>query len=157
MHGYYKDPAATARAWRNGWFHTGDMFRRDDTGNYFFIDRITDTIRRRGENISSFEVESAVLAHPSVREAAAVAVPSEISESEVLVVVSPVEGARIEPAALIDFLRPRLARFMIPRYLRVIEDLPKTPTQKIEKHRLRAEGLSAGDAWDRKAEAPQNG
>jgi crotonobetaine/carnitine-CoA ligase len=151
MHGYYRDPEATARAWRNGWFHTGDTFRRDAAGNYFFVDRLKDTIRRRGENISSFEVEAAVMAHPAVREAAAVAVPSEISESEVMVVVSLVAGARLDGAELIEFLRPRLAYFMIPRYLRIIDDLPKTPTQKIEKHLLRAEGLSAGDAWDREA------
>ena len=87
-HGYYKNPEATVRAWRNGWFHTGDAFRLDAEGNYFFVDRMKDAIRRRGENISSFEVETEVCAHPAVKEAAAVAVPSELSEDEVLVVVS---------------------------------------------------------------------
>jgi len=149
-HGYWRDADATARAWRNGWFHTGDAFRRDADGNYFFVDRLKDTIRRRGENISSFEVEVEVLAHPAVREAAAVAVPSEVSESEVLVVLSLQPGAVLEPGELIAFLRPRLPYFMIPRYLRIVADLPKTPTQKIEKHVLRGQGLAAG-IWDREA------
>ncbi len=87
-HGYHNDPAATARAWRNGWFHTGDAFRQDAEGNYYFVDRVKDAIRRRGENISSFEVESRAPAHPAVREAAAVAVPSEHGEDEVLAVLS---------------------------------------------------------------------
>lgn len=149
MHGYYGDAEATAKAWRNGWFHTGDTFRKDADGNYYFVDRLKDTIRRRGENISSFEVEAALMAHPAVREAAAVAVDSEISESEVLAVLSLVPGKSLDPAELVEFLRPQLAYFMIPRYVRVVPDLPKTPTQKIEKHVLRNVGLSAGDAWDR--------
>ena len=85
-HGYYGNPEATARAWRNGWFHTGDAFRRDADGNFFFVDRMKDAIRRRGENISSFEVEAEICAHPAVREAAVVAVPSEFGEDEVLAV-----------------------------------------------------------------------
>ncbi|WBU52976.1 AMP-binding protein [Paracoccus sp. SCSIO 75233] len=149
MHGYYRDPEATAKAWRNGWFHTGDRFRMDEAGNYYFVDRLKDTIRRRGENISSFEVEAALMAHPSIREAAAVAVDSEISESEVLAVVSLADSQVLDPAELIVFLRPRLAHFMIPRFVRIVEELPKTPTQKIEKHVLRKIGLSEGDAWDR--------
>jgi crotonobetaine/carnitine-CoA ligase len=147
-HGYYKEPEATAKAWRNGWFHTGDGFRRDEAGNYYFVDRLKDTIRRRGENISSFEVEAEIIAHPAVREVAAVAVPSEVSESEVLVAISLVEGAALDPVELIDFLRPRLPYFMIPRYIRIMGDLPKTPTQKIEKHVLRASGV-VPDVWDR--------
>jgi crotonobetaine/carnitine-CoA ligase len=148
--GYYGNPEATARAWRNGWFHTGDAFRRDADGNWFFVDRMKDAIRRRGENISSFEVESEVLAHPAIREAAAVAVPSEIAEDEVLVAVSLGEGCTLDPAALIEFLRPRLAHFMIPRYVRIVDDLPKTPTQKVQKHRVRSEGVTP-DTWDRVA------
>lgn len=150
-HGYFDDPEATARAWRNGWFHTGDAFRRDADGNYYFVDRIKDTIRRRGENISSFEVEAEVMAHPAVRECAAVAVASAVSESEVMVVVALQPGATLDPAELIRFLEPRLAYFMIPRYVRVIAELPKTPTQKIEKHVLRAQSLETPDVWDREA------
>ncbi|UOM37249.1 AMP-binding protein [Acuticoccus sp. I52.16.1] len=148
-HGYLKNPEATAKAWRNGWFHTGDVFRKDEDGYYYFLDRLKDTIRRRGENISSFEVEAAIMLHPKVREAAAVAVESELSEDEVLGVVSLVDGATLTPEELLDFLRDRLAYFMIPRYVRILPDLPKTPTQKIEKHVLRATGLSQGDVWDR--------
>ena len=147
-HGYNGDAEATARAWRNGWFHTGDAFRQGDDGEYFFVDRIKDAIRRRGENISSFEVESAVTLHPAVREAAALAVPSADSEDEVLVAVALVHGHTLDPAELIDFLRPRLAHFMIPRYLRVLPELPKTPTAKVQKVALRAEGITA-DTWDR--------
>jgi crotonobetaine/carnitine-CoA ligase len=147
-HGYYKNPEATARAWRNGWFHTGDAFRVDAEGNFFFVDRMKDAIRRRGENISSFEVENEVCAHPAVKEAAAVAVPSEHAEDEVLVAVSLAEGKRLDPAELIQFLIPRMAHFMVPRYIRIIADLPKTPTQKVQKHMLRSEGITA-DTFDR--------
>lgn len=147
-HGYYGNPEATVKAWRNGWFHTGDAFRRDAEGNFYFVDRMKDAIRRRGENISSFEVESEVATHPDVREAAAIPVPSEISEDEVMVVVAPAPGRNIDPAALIDYLRPRMAHFMVPRYVRVLPELPKTPTQKVQKHLLRADGITA-DTWDR--------
>lgn len=147
-HGYYKNPVATAQAWRNGWFHTGDGFRIDESGEFFFVDRIKDAIRRRGENISSFEVEAEICAHPSIREAAAVAVPSEVAEDEVLVAVSLGEGKTLDPAELIEFLKPRMAHFMIPRYVRVLGDLPKTPTQKIQKHLIRTAGVTE-DTWDR--------
>jgi crotonobetaine/carnitine-CoA ligase len=149
-HGYAGNPEATAAAWRNGWFHTGDGFKRDEEGNFYFVDRLKDAIRRRGENISSFEVESEVLAHPSVREAAAVVVKSEIAEDEVMAVIALKEGETLDPAELIDFLRPRLAHFMIPRYVRIVEMLPRTPTAKIEKVKLRAVGLTP-DTWDREA------
>ena len=148
--GYYKNPQATAAAWRNGWFHTGDAFRRDADGNFFFVDRIKDAIRRRGENISSFEVEAEVLCHPAVLEAAAVAVPSADSEDEVLLVVTANAGHVIEPRELLWFLVPRMAHFMLPRFIRVIAEMPKTPTAKIEKHRLKAAGVTP-DTWDREA------
>ncbi len=147
-HGYFRNPEATARAWRNGWFHTGDAFRIDAEGNYFFVDRMKDAIRRRGENISSFEVETEVCAHPAVKEAAAVAVPSEDAEDEVLIAVSLAEGMKLDPAELIEFLIPRMAHFMVPRFVRIVAQLPKTPTQKVQKHLIRAEGVT-GDTWDR--------
>jgi carnitine-CoA ligase len=149
-HGYYKNAEATAGAWRNGWFHTGDGFRVDKDGEFFFVDRIKDAIRRRGENISSFEVEAEVCAHPAVREAAAVAVPSDVAEDEVLIAVSLGDGKVLDPAELIAFLQPRMAHFMIPRYVRVMADLPKTPTQKVQKHLLRSAGVT-DDTWDRSA------
>jgi crotonobetaine/carnitine-CoA ligase len=149
-HGYHGNAEATARAWRNGWFHTGDAFRRDADGNFYFVDRIKDAIRRRGENISSFEVEAELAAHPAVREAAVVGVASEFGEDEVLAVVSPVPGMQVDPRELIEFVTPRLAHFMVPRFVRVLPELPKTPTQKVQKHLLRAEGAGA-DTWDREA------
>lgn len=146
--GYFRNEDATVTAWRNGWFHTGDAFRRDADDNYFFVDRMKDAIRRRGENISSFEVEVEILAHPSVRECAVVAVPNEMSEDDVLAIVATAPGATIDPVALLDFLQPRLAHFMLPRYIRILNDLPRTPTQKVEKYLLRQQGLTP-DTWDR--------
>ncbi len=151
-HGYNNNPQATADAWRNGWFHTGDAFIRDTDGDYRFVDRLKDAIRRRGENISSYEIEVELLSHPSVREAAAIPVPSEFSEDEVLVVLAPASGASIKPEDIIQHLLPRMAHHMIPRFIRVIDELPKTPTAKVEKHVLRAEGLTA-DTWDRECAA----
>ncbi|MBN9039045.1 MAG: AMP-binding protein [Rhizobiales bacterium] len=147
-HGYAGNAEATAAAWRNGWFHTGDGFRRDEVGNFFFVDRLKDAIRRRGENISSFEVESEVFEHPAIREVAVIGVKSEIAEDEVMAVVALKDGTGFDPAELIAFLRPRMAHFMIPRYVRVVETLPRTPTSKIEKAKLRGEGITV-DTWDR--------
>ena len=149
-HGYYRNPEATARAWRNGWFHTGDAFRRDPDGSYWFIDRLKDAIRRRGENISSFEIEVVVTEHPGVRECAAIPVPSEHGEDEVMVVLAPQPGAGIDPVELVEFLRPRMAHFMVPRYIRVMEALPRTPTEKVQKTSLREAGVTP-DTWDREA------
>jgi crotonobetaine/carnitine-CoA ligase len=149
--GYFRDAEATARAWRNGWFHTGDAFRRDAQGWFYFVDRLKDAIRRRGENVSSFEVESEVGRHEAVREAAAIPVPSEFGEDEVMVVLALQPGRSLDPAELLRFLAPRMAHYMLPRYLRIVEALPKTPTAKVEKHRLRAEGVTP-DTWDREAQ-----
>jgi crotonobetaine/carnitine-CoA ligase len=149
--GYYKNPEATAETWRNGWFHTGDAFRRDDDGFLYFVDRLKDSIRRRGENISSFEIESEASAHPAVREAAAIPVASELSEDEVMLVVSAIPGAIVDPRDLLHFLRPRMARFMLPRYIRVMPELPKTPTMKVQKHLLREDGVTP-DTWDEQAQ-----
>lgn len=148
--GYHKNPQATAIAWRNGWFHTGDAFRRDNEGFFYFVDRVKDAIRRRGENISSFEVESEVMAHPHVREAAVIAVPSEYSEDEVMAVIAPVPGVTVDYVDLIEFLTSRLPYFMVPRYIRMMDDLPKTPTAKVMKAELRVAGVTA-DSWDREA------
>lgn len=148
--GYHRNPEATARAWRNGWFHTGDAMYRDEAGNFFFVDRLKDAIRRRGENISSFEVEKELLAYPAIRDAAVIPVPSEFSEDEVLAAFTLVEGATIDLSELVDFLSKRLAHFMVPRYFRLVEKLPTTPTNKVEKYVLKNEGITA-DTWDREA------
>jgi len=147
-HGYYKNPEASVEAWRNGWFHTGDRFRRDDAGNYFFVDRIKDAIRRRGENISSAEVEAQIISHPAVKECAAIAVPSEYGEDDVMCALATLPDQTIDPAELIDYLSQRMAHFMVPRYVRVMASLPKTPTEKIQKAELRKAGITA-DTWDR--------
>jgi crotonobetaine/carnitine-CoA ligase len=148
--GYYKNPEATAEAWRNGWFHTGDCFRKDEEGYFYFVDRMKDAMRRRGENISSFEVEAEVVAYTAVREAAAYAVPSEFGEDEVMIAVAPVANATIDERELIEFLGERMAYFMVPRYVRVLDELPKTPSAKVMKHVLREQGVTA-DSWDREA------
>jgi crotonobetaine/carnitine-CoA ligase len=149
-HGYNNNPQATVDAWRNGWFHTGDAFIRDQDGDFFFVDRLKDTIRRRGENISSYEIEVELLAHEDIREAAAIPVPSEFTEDEVLIVVAPVAGRRISAPAIIDYMRNRVAHFMVPRYVRIVNELPKTPTEKVQKNVLREQGITA-DTWDRVA------
>ena len=146
--GYNGMPDATARAWRNGWFHTGDVFRRDAQGNFYFIDRAKDAIRRRGENISSLEVEREVMAHPAVQEVAAIPVPNPAGEDDVMVVLAPKPGQVIVHAELLAFLIPRMAHFMVPRYVRILDALPKTPTNKIRKIELRQEAVTA-DTWDR--------
>jgi crotonobetaine/carnitine-CoA ligase len=149
--GYYGMPDATAAAWRNGWFHTGDAFRRDVEGNYYFVDRIKDAIRRRGENISSFEVEALVNQHPQVAESAAIGVPSEYTEDEVKVCVVLVAGAEIGAEELITWLAPRMPKFMVPRFVEFVESLPKTDaTFRTQKVKLRADALN-DNTWDREA------
>lgn len=146
--GYWQNPQKTAESWKNQWLHTGDAFSVDAQGNYYFVDRIKDAIRRRGENVSSFEVENEVDAHPSVLESAAIAVASEFSEDEIKVVVSLKPDATLTPEALLEFLRPRLPVYMLPRYIEIhLVELPKTPTGKIRKVALRELGI--GQAWDR--------
>ncbi|WP_332772542.1 AMP-binding protein [Phenylobacterium sp.] len=147
---YLGDPEATARVWRNGWFHTGDLLWRDDDGRFYFVDRKKDAIRRRGENMSSLEIEIEVAAYDAVREVAAYGVDLPGGEQEVMVCVSPKEGAVIDPQAMIEFLIPRMAHFMVPRFVRLAPELPKTPTNKIQKVELRQQGVTA-DTWDREA------
>jgi crotonobetaine/carnitine-CoA ligase len=146
--GYFEMPDKTEEAWRDGWFHTGDAFRVDGSGNYFFVDRIKDAIRRRGENISSFEVEAAIVGHPAVFDVAALGVPSEHGEEDVRVFVVPKDGMTLTPAELIAFLTPRMPRFMIPRFVDIIEGLPRTQTGKVRKVEMR--DVPIGETtWDR--------
>jgi crotonobetaine/carnitine-CoA ligase len=149
--GYHGMPEATAAAWRNGWFHTGDAFRFDAEGNYYFVDRLKDAIRRRGENISSFEVEALVAQHPDVVESAAVAVPSEYLEDEVKICVVLRDGSTVTHEELITFLVPRMPKFMVPRYVEFVDALPKTEaTLRTQKVRLRDDPLN-DRTWDREA------
>ena len=150
MAGYWGKPDTTAEAWRNQWLHTGDLFKKDGEGNFYFVDRAKDSMRRRGENISSVEVELDVLAYPGVLEAAAIGVPSEWGEDDVMVCVVTKPGAHVDPAELHEFLKERMARFMLPRYLRFIDAMPKTATEKIRKVELRGLGVT-DDTWDAEA------
>ena len=148
--GYLGMPEATAEAFRDGWFHTGDLGRLDGDGWLYFLGRKKDAIRRRGENISAFEIEEVVEAHPAVLQAAAFGVPSELMEEEVKVCLVVRPGFTLVPEELIDWCRARLARYMVPRFVEVLPELPLTPTEKVEKYRLRAAGVTPG-TWDREA------
>ena len=147
---YVGMPAATVAAFTNQWFHTGDRGRMDDDGYVYYVDRMKDCIRRRGENISSWEVERTISTDPRVAEVAIVGVPSELSEEEVLAVVVLRPGAALTPAELLDHCQEHLPHFAVPRYVRFLGELPKTPSQRIEKYKLRADGVTA-DTWDRTA------
>jgi crotonobetaine/carnitine-CoA ligase len=144
--GYYKNEDATAKAMKDGWFHSGDRGRQDDDGYFVFIDRVKDSIRRRGENISSYEVEHVVNSHPQVAESAAVGVPSDLGEEDVMIVVIPKLGEEIDPPELVEYCRERMADFMVPRYVDLRTELPKTATQRVQKYALREQGV--GNAWD---------
>ena len=149
LDGYFGMPEATAEAFRNLWFHSGDTMRIDEDGNVFFIGRRRDAIRRRGENISAFEVEEGILLHPDVLECAAVGVGSELTEEEVKVVIVARPGSDLTPEAVLAHAERTLARFQVPRFIEFAETLPKTPTGKIAKHLL-----EAGQAvWDRELAA----
>lgn len=144
MAGYLNMPEKTVEAWRNFWFHTGDAARMDEDGYVYFVDRIKDCIRRRGENISSFEIEKVIGAHPGVVEVAAVAVESDIpgAEDEVKVVVVPAGDLDVEE--LREYCVRQLPRFAVPRYVEYLDSLPKTPTGKVRKTRLREQGVTGG-------------
>ncbi|NKQ56027.1 ATP-dependent acyl-CoA ligase [Amycolatopsis sp. K13G38] len=150
MRGYHNLPDKTAETLVEGWVHTGDAFRADAEGRFFFSDRMKDALRRRGENISSFEVESVINSHPGVYESAVVAVPSALTEDEIKAVVVPREGVTVDPEELTRYLIDRMPYFMVPRYLEFAAELPKTPTQKVHKHVLREAGVHEG-VWDREA------
>ena len=148
MDGYFGMPDETREAFRDGWFHTGDLGRVDADGWFHFVGRRKEVIRRRGENISSFEVEEVVGSHPDVLEAAAYGVPSELLEEEVMVAVVPRRGRTLDPARLLEHCALRMARHMLPRYVDVVDALPRTPTEKVEKYRLVERGVT-GRTWDR--------
>jgi crotonobetaine/carnitine-CoA ligase len=135
--GYYDCPGVTAHAFRNLWFHTGDRAYRDEDGYFYFVGRIKDSIRRGGQNISAYEVEQAVNAHPAVLESAAFAVPSELEEDELKVAVVLRPHSTLDRDELMAYCRDRLPRFMIPGKIEFVEGLPRTGTGKIAKHVLR--------------------
>jgi crotonobetaine/carnitine-CoA ligase len=141
-------PEATYQTLRNGWYHTADLFRMDDEGGVWFVDRHADYIRRRGENISSQEVEKVVLEHPAIHEAACIGVKSPEGEDEIKICIALRAGASVDPAELVSFLRPRMATFMVPRYIQIYDELPKTPaTHRVRKAELRGEAINE-QTWD---------
>jgi crotonobetaine/carnitine-CoA ligase len=146
--GYLRAPEKTVEAWRNRWFHTGDRVVRQSNGYFRFVDRLKDTIRRRGENISSFEVEQVMLSHPAVANAAAFPVRSPLAEDEVMAAVILHPGQRLTEAELIAFCEPRLSYFAIPRYLEFVRELPTTESGKVQKYKLRERGVTER-TWDR--------
>ncbi|MBR9911397.1 MAG: ATP-dependent acyl-CoA ligase [Gammaproteobacteria bacterium] len=145
--GYVGMPEQTIAAWRNLWMHTGDSGRVDEEGWFYFEDRVSDSLRRRGENISSFEVENLVAKHPAVSEVAAVAYPSELGEDEVRVFVLVRSGHSLEAEALFQHCGECMPYFMVPRYIDIVDELPRTPTAKIEKYKLRKAEKKAS-TWD---------
>jgi crotonobetaine/carnitine-CoA ligase len=148
--GYFGMPERTVEAWRNLWFHTGDRVVCDAEGYFKFVDRLKDAIRRRGENISSYEVEQVLLGHPAIATAAVFPVQSELAEDEVMAAIVLRPGQTLTPQALIAYCEPRLPYFAVPRYVDVVAELPRTENGKIQKYRLRERGVTA-TTWDRGA------
>jgi len=145
--GYYNQPDKTEEAYKGGWFHTGDRGYMDEDGFFYFVDRVKDCIRRRGENISSFQVEKVVNSHPKVIESAAVAVPAELGEDEVKIFVVLKPDEELDPAELLAYCEERMGYFMVPRFVEYLKEFPKTATERVQKFELRKKGI--GDAWDR--------
>lgn len=148
MLGYYNMPDKTLETYRNLWFHTGDLAKRDEDGYLYFEDRKKDSLRRRGENISSFEVERAINAHPKVLESAAVAVRAEMPEDEVKICVVLKPGETLAPEELIAFAAERMPYFAVPRFVEFMDALPKTPTERVQKYLLKEAGITP-NTWDR--------
>jgi carnitine-CoA ligase len=145
--GYFGAPEKTVEAWRNLWFHTGDRVVREADGFFRFVDRLKDAIRRRGENISSFEVEQVLLGHPAIANAAAFPVRSSLAEDEVMAAVVLHPGRALAPADLIAYCAPRLPYFAVPRYLEFMAELPMTENGKVQKYKLRERGVTQ-QTWD---------
>ena len=153
MAGYFRMPDKTVEAWRNLWFHTGDAGRLDERGRLHYIDRLKDCIRRRGENISAFEIEQVLNAHPAVAESAVlgIRVAGAGGEDEVKACVVAAPGATVDPVALLDWCTPRMPHFAVPRFVEIVAgELPKTPTGKVQKTALREAGVNA-TTWDRES------
>lgn len=147
MVGYAGLPEETVRKTRNQWLHTGDAAYQDDSGQYIFVDRTKDVLRRRGENVSSVELEKLLTAHPDIAAAAVVGVPSDHSEHDIKAVIVLTPGATFDGPQVLHELADQLPYFMVPRYLEVVEELPMTPTMKVQKNQLRARGVTP-DTWD---------
>ena len=153
MKGYYNMPAETARAFVDGWFCTGDRGYLDADGYLYFVDRKKEAIRRRGENISAYEVELILSRHPDILEVAAIPVASEMSEDDVMVYVVLRPGETMAHADVIHFAAEHMSYFMVPRFVEFTESLPKTATEKLEKYKLKQDAQARRAApWDRERE-----
>jgi crotonobetaine/carnitine-CoA ligase len=148
--GYWGNPDATVKAFRNLWFHTGDIGRVDEDGYLFFVDRKADYLRRRGENISSMEVERIVLRHDAVSEAVVLAVPSEVTEDDLMLAVQLVEGGALTEEELFRWCIDELPYFALPRYVEIRADFPRSPVGRVLKRELRLEGVTDA-TWDAEA------
>jgi carnitine-CoA ligase len=148
--GYFEAPDKTAEAWRDGWFHSGDRVVRDHGGYFKFVDRLKDAIRRRGENISSFEVEQVLMSHPDIATAAVFPVRSELAEDEVMAAIVCQPGSNLAEGDLVRFCEPRMPYFAVPRFIEFCDVLPATESGKIQKYKLRERGVT-GRTWDRDA------
>ncbi len=145
--GYLNQPEKTVEAWRNLWFHTGDFVTRDEDGYYYFVDRKKDVIRRRGENLAPYDVETVLNRHPAVFESVVVGVPSPLGEEDVKAFVQLRPSAHVEARELFEFCAENLPFFMVPQYLEFIEEIPKTANQKAQRYALR--GRRGGSEYDR--------
>ena len=144
---YYKNETATNDKLKDGWLYTGDLIRADEQGYLYFVGRNTESMRKGGENVSAYEVEHVIMDHPAVEEVAVYAVPSELAEDEIMAAVKLVDGMQLTPAELIAFLKDKLARFAIPRYVRIVDDFPMTSTHRIMKKELEKLGVTP-DTYD---------
>jgi crotonobetaine/carnitine-CoA ligase len=154
MQGYYRDPEQTAASFRDGWFMTGDLVRRDEDGYFHFVARKKDIIRRRGENISGAELDRVLTEHPAVAEAAAIATEADVGEEEVLAVVVPKPGTHLTPEEVRTWCAERLAPHKVPRFVVFESVLPHTPTHKVAKHVLKADRTLRERAFDFARAAP---
>lgn len=149
--GYFRNPEKTAEALRGGWLYTGDLGRRDEEGFFYFLGRKKDSLRRRGENVSAWEVENVVNGHPLVEESALIGVVNEFADEDLKLFVKLKPGAgAFDPGEFVQWCSARMAKFQVPRFIAVVEEFSKTPTQRIQKHLL---SVSIGDCWD--AERPR--
>lgn len=140
---YFKNEKASNDKLRNGWIYTGDLVRRDKKGYLYFVGRNAEFMRIKGENVSAYEVEHTIQKHPSVLEAAVYAVPSELAEDEIMACVSLVDGHTLKESDLVESLKENLAKFAVPRFIKIVKEFPKTETQRIIKKELEKEGITA--------------
>lgn len=147
--GYYKNPQATVEAHRNFWFHSGDSGYLDEEGYLHFVDRKKDALRRRGENVSSFEIEKVVNSHECVVESAVIAVPSDVGEDDIKICILLQPGKTVKAEDLLSFCEDRMPYYMIPRYVEFMSDFPRTPVGKVQKYKLREQGVTP-NTWDAK-------